>query len=76
MNVGMVHAAAKKHPSKFKVETRSASDHKAELTSYGIASHGVVVRTGDRTLWQHNDHQLSQSELDAGVQKVLSVLKE
>ena len=75
MNVGMVHAAAKQHPTKFKVETRSATEHKSELASYGIVSHGVVVRAAEQTLWQHNDHKMSQADLDAGVQKVLASLQ-
>jgi len=75
MNVGMVHAAAKKHPAKFKVETRSATEHKSELSSYGIASHGVVVRSAGQTLWQHGDHKMGQADLDAGVREVLAKLK-
>lgn len=71
----MVDAAAKKHPKKFKFETRPATEHKAALTAYGIESHGVVVSAGDKTLWQHNDHKLSQADLDAGVTKVLDALK-
>ena len=74
MNVGMVHAAAKKYPNKFKTETRDATKHKQELEGFGIASHGVVVHVGDQIVWQHNDHKLSQADLDAGVKKVLAAL--
>ena len=70
----MVDAVTKSHPNKFKMETRKANDHRAELDGHGIKSHGVVCVSGDKTLWKHADHKLSPAELDVGVKVVLETL--
>jgi hypothetical protein len=74
-NVGMVNVLAKNNPGKFKVTDRPAKDHADELKKLGIASHGVVCKQGDKVLWQHDKHKMSQAELDAGLKTVLAAIK-
>ena len=74
-NVGMVDAVTKKYPGKFKMDTRPAADHRAELEQHGIKSHGVICLHEGKTVWKHGDHKLSQAQLDAGVEVVLEALK-
>ena len=76
-NTRMVHAIRDQHPGRFDVSLRPRDDHLDELVERGIESHGVVcIDQAGETLWQHGDHQLSQSELDAGLKTVLSRLQQ
>ncbi len=74
-NTRMVHAVKDKYPGKFEVSLRPRDDHRDELAKHGIKSHGVVCidKAGD-TLWLYGDHNLSQAELDKGVETVLAKL--
>ncbi len=75
-NSRMVHAVRLKHPGIFKVELRPAAEHGAELTRYGLGDHGVIcLRSTGEILWKHPGHDMTQEELDAGVKRVLTVLK-
>ena len=75
INVSMVNAAAKKNPGKFKVDVRPAAEHRDELKSHAIESHGVVCMLGDKTLWKHPDHNLSDRQMAEGVKTVLKALE-
>jgi hypothetical protein len=71
----MVHALEKKHPGRFEITDRPAKDHKSELDKLGIESHGVVCMSGDKVLWKHGDHKMSQAQLDAGLAVVLEATR-
>ena len=71
----MVDAVKKSHPGKFQIENRPADKHADELKALGIEDHGVVCMLGDKTLWKHGDHAMSQKEFDAGLTAVLAALK-
>ena len=70
----MVDAVKKTHPGKFKIEERVAEDHKADLDKLAIDGHGVVCNLDGKTLWKHN-HNMTQSDFDAGLKTVLDSLK-
>lgn len=74
-NVGMVNALENTYADKFAVSLRPRDDHQDELTKYGIESHGVVcIDKNGTTLWKHGDHNMTQEQLDTGVETVLSKL--
>lgn len=72
----MVHAVQRKYPNTFAVDVRSAAEHGAEVTRYGLGTHGVVcLGLKDQTLWKHPGHDMTQQELDKGVEQVLATVK-
>lgn len=71
----MVDAVKKSHPNQFNIENRPAKQHADELAALGIESHGVVCMLGDKTLWKHGDHVMSQEEFNTGLATVLKTLK-
>ena len=75
-NSRMVNAIKKKYTDKFEVSPRPRDEHRDELAAHGIESHGVVcVDSGGATLWKYGDHNLSQGDLDAGLEVVLKKLQ-
>lgn len=71
----MVHAVLDKHPEFFNVELRPAVEHQHELAQYELGSHGMVCLGRDDTvLWKHPGHNVTQENLDAGVEQVISDL--
>lgn len=71
----MVHAVKEQHPDKFDVSLRPRDDHRDELKTHGIESHGIICldKQGE-TLWIKADHQVSQAEFDEGLATVLAKL--
>ena len=72
----MVHAVQRKHPNTFAVDFRPAAEHGDEVAGYGLGSHGVVcLGLEDQILWKHPGHDMTQQELDKGVEQALAALK-
>ncbi len=72
----MVHAVQRKHPNTFAVDFRPAAEHGDEVARYGLGTHGVFcLGLEDQTLWKHPGHDMTQQELDKGVEQVLAALK-
>ncbi len=58
------------------VDLRPGSEHGDEVAKFGRGTHGVVcLGLEDQTRWEHLGHDITQQELDKGVEQVLAALK-
>ncbi|MEM7200182.1 MAG: hypothetical protein AAF628_07945 [Planctomycetota bacterium] len=72
----MVDALTAKHSGMFDKSFRPREEHKEELATHGIESHGVVCQdAAGKMLWKFGDHNMSQEQLDEGLAVVLAKLK-